>query len=102
MAIGLLILPAILYASQRSELHDANRRISALESRLLRLGNERELLLVELATQTDPRRLDTKARVLAGLGPAREGQVTFLPRPSEGPSSASLVAATAGSLDGNQ
>ena len=84
-AIALLIIPAFLYATERAELHDATKHISGLEARLLQLRDERELLLVERATELDPRRLRDKARTLAGLVDPERGQMADLPRETNPP-----------------
>lgn len=100
-AMALLIIPAFLYASERANLHDANKHISALEARLLRLRDARELLLVERATELDPRRLRDKARTLAGLVDPERGQMTYLPRPAALPVSPAFVADATDGRDGH-
>lgn len=100
-AIALLIIPAFLYASERADLHDANKHISALEAKLLELRDQRELLLVERATELDPRRLRDKARTLAGLVDPERGQMTYLPRAAPWPVSNGFVADATESPDGH-
>jgi len=100
-SILLLIIPALLYASQRAKIHDARERVSQLESRLLRLRKQRELLLVEFATEQDPRRLEQRAKDRANLGEPVAGQVTYLPRPGHRTNPPALLAATLGDPDGH-
>lgn len=91
---GILLLmgPAFLYASQRAELHRAERSIGMLQQRLLDLQHERDLLNLELATQEDPWRLEARAREIAGLQAGTPTQMVHLPRIARLPSSQPLVA----------
>lgn len=101
VAIVLLIVPAFLYASQRAQLRNANQQIGELESRLLRLRDDRELLLVEISTELDPRRLNDKAHALAGLQEPTADQITYLPRTGSGTPIRVLLAAATGGPDGH-
>ena len=79
-AIGLLSIPAFLYASQRAALHDTRQRISELEDQLIAAAEHREVLRVQRAMEEDPRRVRDKAERLLGLEPPESAQVKYLPR----------------------
>ncbi len=98
-AIGLLIIPAFLYASQQANLHDARKHINALEDALIAEAERRELLLVQHAIEQDPRRVHEKAERLAGLGTPSPGQVSYLSRSAVPP--ADLVADSRPGPDGH-
>jgi hypothetical protein len=92
-AILLLMIPAFLYASQRADLHHAERRIADLEQRLIELTERRKLLTLELDSELDPRRIDERAREVVGLQDPEPEQVVFLPRdPGDVSSPAPLLA----------
>ncbi|MFW6198720.1 MAG: hypothetical protein ACOC5E_02745 [Acidobacteriota bacterium] len=80
LAILLLIIPALLYASQRAELHRARRQIAALEQRLAELEEARQHLVLEYSTELDPRRMRDKARSRVGLVVPSAGQIVHLDR----------------------
>lgn len=97
-AIGLLILPALLYASQRARLHQVERQIGTLEQTLLDLQDRRRMLEIELASEGDPRRISDKAAELADLGEPVSEQVKYLQRlDRERP----VAVPTAGATDGH-
>lgn len=80
LAILLLIIPALFYASQRAELHRAQRQIAALEQRLAELEESRQHLVLEYSTELDPRRMQEKAQSRAGLVEPSAGQIVYLDR----------------------
>ena len=83
LAILLLIIPALFYASQRAELHRAQRRIADLEQRLVELEETRQHLVLEYSTELDPRRMQEKARRRAGLVEPAADQIVYLDRGGE-------------------
>jgi len=101
-AILLLIIPAFLYASQRADLHRAQRRARDLEAELSRLEERRELLTLELEAQLDPRRLEERARTIALMQEPEDGQILYLSRPGEALRRPALVADVAGGTDGHR
>lgn len=97
-AIALLIVPALLYASQRASLHQTQRRIADLRAELIRLDEQRQLLRIEAASEEDPRRLRARAGSLSGLREPEADQVQYLQRHDD---VRLLVAETSGDVDGH-
>ena len=100
-AIVLLMVPAFLYASQRADLHQAQRRIGELEQELLDLEERRKLLTLELDSELDPRRIDQRAREIAGLQDPEPDQIVYLSRLAADQPGPALVASVVEGLDGH-
>ncbi len=81
----LLIAAGLLYASQRAELLVQRARISHLQEQLVRLQQEGQLLAVQLESELDPRRLERRARLLAGLSSPAPDRIALLPPGSSDP-----------------
>ena len=101
VAIILLVIPAFLFAAQRAELHEAQRELTRLERRLVDLEERRQHLLLERATELDPRRVQEKARRISGLTDPDAEQVVFLGRPGTQSPSPLLAAGAIGEPDGH-
>ena len=97
----LLMIPAFLFASQRADLHQAERRIAALEARLIELDERRKLLTLELDSELDPRRIDKRAREIAGLRDPAPEQIVYLPRSTGVDSRSPLLAEATEIPDGH-
>lgn len=101
LAMLLLIIPALFYASQRADLHEARRRIASLEERLVELEEERQHLVLEYATELDPRRMEERAREITGLVEPEPEQIVYLDRIEETSPPPPLVAGAVGGPDGH-
>jgi len=75
----LLVLPFFLYAGLRAKLHQHRGEVVVLEAYLEELDEQRRRLDIELAFESNLRRIEELARV-SGLVEAKEDQVVYLAR----------------------
>jgi|TARA_B100001964_G_scaffold150327_1_gene165467 hypothetical protein len=75
----LLVLPFFLYAGLRAKLHQYRGEVVVLEAYLEELDEQRRRLDIELAFESNLRRIEELARV-SGLVEAKENQVVYLAR----------------------
>ena len=75
----LLVLPFFLYAGLRAKLHQHRGEVVVLEAYLEELDEQRRRLDIELAFESNLRRIEELARV-SGLVEANEDQVVYLAR----------------------
>lgn len=96
-----LALPAFLYAGLQAKLHQYRRDVVGLEQRVDELDEQRRRLEIELASMSDPRRIEELARDVSGLTAADRDQVVVLPRIPEASARDPLFLAEAtGDADG--
>lgn len=102
--LGLVLaLPAFLHAGLQAQLHQYRREIVELEEKIQDLDEQQRRLDVELATLSDPRRIEELARTVSGLVPAEQEQIVYLPRPPEAPDQGpTYLAEATGDPDGRQ
>lgn len=81
-ALLLLLVPAFLYAAQRADSLMANQTVGDLETELLALQQERELIELELQRLLEPRGLAERAQRLAGLRPPEDQLLVVAPAPN--------------------
>ena len=75
----LLVLPFFLYAGLRAKLHQHRGEVVVLEAYLEELDEQRRRLDIELAFESNLRRIEVLARE-SGLVEAEENQVVYLAR----------------------
>jgi hypothetical protein len=83
-AILLLLVPAFFYAAQRAGSLEANQHVGGLESELLAIQQERELIELELQRLLEPRGLAERANRRAGLIVADDQGLVLAPEPNLG------------------
>ncbi|NKB90266.1 MAG: hypothetical protein GKS06_18825 [Acidobacteria bacterium] len=82
LALLILLVPAFLYAAQRSDSLVANQTVGSLESELLALQQERELIELELQRLLEPRSLTERAQRVAGLQLPEDQVLVMAPAPN--------------------
>lgn len=93
-ALLLLILPAFYYAAQRANKFDADRTVGQLESELLALEHERDVLELEVEQLLEPRGLALRAHEVAGLAPVAARQMVVIDPLAPAPDRILLTAET--------